>query len=219
MRDVYDFAKYFIKNGADSNPNTYDGNMKLQKLLTFANAISIAEYGKPLFDDEIFAFTNGCVVEKVRLRYRNEYDSFKKESELFQPNFSEQEYNVLNLVTGIFGNETAATLSQINHEFRFWNEPYSNGTKSNGYHVKEKSVVNMEDYPDDIEAIKKVIAVYKQNKQISKHHELINGITFYYDGFELNDDIIQGLAEFALSDEAEDTSYTVCMDDGELVIY
>ena len=28
MRDVYDFAKFFIKNGADSSPNTYDGNMK-----------------------------------------------------------------------------------------------------------------------------------------------------------------------------------------------
>ena len=36
MRDVYDFAKFFIKNGADSSPNTYDGNMKLQKLLVFA---------------------------------------------------------------------------------------------------------------------------------------------------------------------------------------
>ena len=33
MRDVYDFARFFIKNGADSKPNTYDGNMKLQKLL------------------------------------------------------------------------------------------------------------------------------------------------------------------------------------------
>lgn len=96
MRDVYDFAKYFIKNGADSHPSTYDGNMKLQKLLTFANAISIAEHGKPLFNDKILAFTNGCVVEKVRLRYRNEYNSFKRESDLFQPDFSEQEYNVFN---------------------------------------------------------------------------------------------------------------------------
>lgn len=24
MRDMYDFAKFFIKNGADSKPNTYD---------------------------------------------------------------------------------------------------------------------------------------------------------------------------------------------------
>ena len=46
MRDVFDFAKFFIKNGADSMPNTYDGNMKLQKLLVFADLINIAEYGE-----------------------------------------------------------------------------------------------------------------------------------------------------------------------------
>ena len=88
MRDAYDFAKYFIKNGYDSNPNTYDGNMKLQKMLTFANAISLAEYGKPLFNDKILAFTNGCVVEKVRLRYRNDYKGLKRDSDVFQPDFT-----------------------------------------------------------------------------------------------------------------------------------
>ena len=45
MRDVYDFAKYFIKNGADSKPNTYDGNMKLQKLLVLSDLANIAENG------------------------------------------------------------------------------------------------------------------------------------------------------------------------------
>lgn len=69
MRDVYDFAKFFIKNGADSMPNTYDGNMKLQKLLFLADLANIAEYGEPLFNDQVLAFKNGCVVEKVRLRY------------------------------------------------------------------------------------------------------------------------------------------------------
>ena len=79
MRDVYDFAKYFIKKGADSLPNTYDGNMKLQKLLTFADLISIAKYGKPLFNDPVLAFKNGCVVEKVRQRYKNDYSAKKRQ--------------------------------------------------------------------------------------------------------------------------------------------
>ena len=73
MRDVYDFAKYFIKNGADSKPNTYDGNMKLQKLLVLSDLANIAENGKLLFPDPVLAFQNGCVVEKVRLRYKNDY--------------------------------------------------------------------------------------------------------------------------------------------------
>lgn len=87
MRDVYDFAKFFIKNGADSRPNTYDGNMKLQKLLVLADFANIAEYGEPLFNDPVLAFTNGCVIEKVRLRYKNDYAGFKRDSEFYQPDF------------------------------------------------------------------------------------------------------------------------------------
>lgn len=45
MRDVYDVAKYFIKNGADSLPNTNEGNMKLQSLVVFANMINVAKNG------------------------------------------------------------------------------------------------------------------------------------------------------------------------------
>ena len=82
MRDVYDFAKFFIKNGADSRPNTYDGNMKLQKLLVLADLANIAEYGEPLFGDQVLAFKNGCVVEKVRLRYKNDYVAFKTDATL-----------------------------------------------------------------------------------------------------------------------------------------
>lgn len=88
MRDVYDYAKYFIKNGADSTPNTYDGNMKLQKLLVLADLANIAEYGQVLFNDEVLAFKNGCVVEKIRLRYKNDYQGFKKDSDSFEPDLS-----------------------------------------------------------------------------------------------------------------------------------
>lgn len=43
MRDVYDVAKYFIKNDADSFPNTYEENMKLQSLLVFANILNFVK--------------------------------------------------------------------------------------------------------------------------------------------------------------------------------
>lgn len=88
MRDVFDFTKFFIKNGADSMPNTYDGNKKLQKLLVLADYVNIAEYGKPLFNDQVLALKNGCIV-------------------------SEKEYEVLKLVRGIFGGASAEELSSI----------------------------------------------------------------------------------------------------------
>ena len=91
MRDVYDLAKYFIKNDVDSMPNTFDGNMKLQKLLVLAELANIAEYGEHFFDEQILAFKNGCVIEKVRLRYKNDYFGLNRDCEAFHPDFSEAE--------------------------------------------------------------------------------------------------------------------------------
>ena len=197
MRDAYDFARFFIKNGADSKPNTYDGNMKLQKLLVLADLANIAEYGEPLFKDQVLAFKNGCVVEKVRLRYKNDYGTFRQDSEVYQPDFSEREYEVLNLVMGIFGGASAKELSDINHTFNFWKEAFDHGTRSTGYHDKGMSVFDMMSQRSDIERMREIISAYKETANNATASEIINGVTFYYDGFTLTDDMIDQLESFS----------------------
>lgn len=217
MRDVYDFAKYFIKNGADSRPNTYDGNMKLQKLLVLADLANIAEYGEPLFDDQVLAFKNGCVVEKVRLRYKNDYVALRRDSELYQPDFSESEYEILKLVMEIFGNASAKELSDINHTFNFWKLAFDRGTSFNGYHNKEMSVVDMMSQQADVEKMREIISAYRETANDITASEIINGVTFYFDGFALTDDMIDQLESFSLL--ADDDTYSVYLDNGRLVIY
>ena len=217
MRDVYDFAKFFIKNGADSRPNTYDGNMKLQKLLVLADLVNFAEYGEPLFNDQVLAFKNGCVVEKVRLRYKNDYVAFKQDSDLYQPDFSEREYEVLKLVMDIFGCASAKELSDINHTFDFWKIAFDNGTSCTGYHNKEMSVVDMMSQKADVEKMREIILAYRETVNDITASEIINGVTFYYDGFALTDDMIDQLEGFSLS--ADDDTYSVYLDNGRLVIY
>lgn len=217
MRDVYDFAKYFIKNGADSKPNTYDGNMKLQKLLVLSDLANIAENGKLLFSDPVLAFQNGCVVEKVRLRYKNDYSTFKHDSDLYQPDFSESEYEILKLVMDIFGHASARELSEINHTFSFWQVGYQNGTSNNGHHTKILSEVDMMSHKEDINRMQEIISAYRENLNDVSASEVINGVTFYYDGFELTDDIIEKLEVFSL--QSDDDAYTIYFDDGKLVIY
>lgn len=216
MRDVYDFAKFFIKNGADSMPNTYDGNMKLQKLLVFANFVNLVQFDELLFGEEVLAFTNGCVIEKVRLRYKNDYYGLKQDSDKFQPDFTENEYKVLKTVLDIFGNATARELSELNHTFNFWNDAYQKGINASGYHDKNKSVVNFMEQSDDIERMREVLAVHQQSVNDITASEVINGVTYYYDGFVLTDEIINQLECFSLS--AEDDVYSVYLDDGKLVI-
>ena len=217
MRDVYDYAKYFIKNGADSTPNTYDGNMKLQKLLVLADLANIAEYGQVLFNDEVLAFKNGCVVEKIRLRYKNDYQGFKKDSDSFEPDFTENEYEILGLVLAIFGSASARELSEINHTFNFWKQAYQRGTDANGFHNKFNSVVDMVNQTADVQKMKGILDVYKESAKEVTAKEIINGITYYYDGFELTDAIIEQLESFSLT--ADDDVYSMYMDDGKLVIY
>ncbi len=73
--------------------------MKLQKLLSFANMISIAKYGHPLFAEPVLAYENGFVVESVRQRYKNDYAGLKNDSGEFNPDFSEEEYRILKVVS------------------------------------------------------------------------------------------------------------------------
>lgn len=217
MKDVYDFAKFFIKNGADSMPNTYDGNMKLQKLLVFADLANIAEYGEPLFSEQVLAFKNGCVVEKVRLRYKNDYFGFKQDSEVFQPDFSEREYATLKLVMEIFGKASAKELSEINHTFNFWKIAFDNGTDDSGYHDKAQSIVDMMSQTEDINRMREIICAYREVSEELTACEIINGVTFYYDGFSLTDEMIEQLESFSLS--ADEDAYSVYVDNGRLVIY
>lgn len=194
MRDVYDVAKYFIKNDADSFPNTYEGNMKLQSLLVFANIIYVAEYGELLFDD-VLALKDGCVVEKVRLPY---------ESDMLEPSFSDREYTVLNMVMSIFKSASAKELSELIRTFNFWKEtncPY-----------KSKSLL----HDEDIDRMKEIIHAYQESSNDVMTRKIINGISFYYNGFKLTDDMIEELKSFTLD---TDDSYTVYLDDGSLVVY
>lgn len=63
-----DIAKWFTKwsdfNDADLS------NMKLQKLLYYAQGHYLAEYGEPLFDEEIEAWSHGPVVPVVYQSYK-----------------------------------------------------------------------------------------------------------------------------------------------------
>ena len=210
MRDVYDFAKFFIKSGADSMPNTYAGNMKLQKMLVLADMAHLARCQQPLFGDDILAFENGLVVEKVRLRYRNDYSGFKADSERFNPDFSEEEYETLNAVIGVYGHLTARELSDLNHSFKSWRQAYKSGTADNGYHDKRKSVVNFEVFPEDVEAVGRAVKAYRETQRAAPRYEVVNGVT-------ITDEVIAELEKF--SQMCEDDAYSICRDDGRLVIF
>ena len=216
MKDVMDYAKFFLKSEDKNISNTFDGNMKLQKLLVLADMISIAKYGTPLFNEKILAFKNGFVVEPVRLRYKNDYEGFKKDSENFNPDFTEEEYKILNATSGIFEKLTAKELSEFSHLFKSWEKAYKNGFTGN-FHDKDRSVVNLTDATDDIKKILETVNAWEHIQSVPHKTEIVNGSTFYFFDIVPDDEIMQKLEEF--TENCEPDSYTVTRDGDELVIF
>lgn len=212
-------AKYFIRHGMDDRRNSYDGNMKLQKLLLFADLISLAQYDHPLFEDDICAFANGCVVENIRLRYKNDFDGLYKDSVEFDPDFTQEEYDALNLSISIFGRLSAKELSEINHTFRFWSKHYNASIRPDGYRSKIESVIPKSDLKQECDRIAEIIAAYQQGENESSIKETVNGIDFYCDPetVVLDDSLFDALFKFSLS--ADENAYSVYSEGGNLVIY
>ena len=219
MKSVFDYAKYFMKKDLDNIPNTYDGNMKLQKLLVFANLVSLAINDKPLFDAPIYAFEYGCVIESIRVKYKEDYSSFHSESKLFDPDFTEDECTVLNTTADIFGKLSARELSELNHTFNFWNQSYKKSIKAYGFKDKELSVVSIESMKKEICKIKKVLTAYNESQKNQMKREIVNGIVFYIDPLlDVTDDILNELEAFSWC--ANDNAYSVYSDESAgLVIY
>ncbi len=216
MKNAMDYAKFFLKQEDDKIANTMDGNMKLQKLLSFANMISIAKYGHPLFAEPVLAYENGFVVESVRQRYKNDYAGLKNDSGEFNPDFSEEEYRILNDTLGIFGRLQAKELSNLSHEFSSWKKAYEKGF-SNGFHYKESSEVDFSSEEEDLSRIRAVIGAYEKEKNTPFRKEVINGSTFYIPYEFYSDELMRKLELFSM--ECSEDSYTVTYNGEELVVY
>lgn len=67
MATALDVAEYFLAmDGADGDMT----NMKLQKLCSYAQALSVSLLGRPLFDEDLEAWQHGPVVPSVYDRFR-----------------------------------------------------------------------------------------------------------------------------------------------------
>jgi uncharacterized phage-associated protein len=69
MASAYEVARYLVRLAAHDEEPDYLTNRRLQKLLYYAQAWSLAMRDKPLFDDRIEAWASGPVVPSVCDRF------------------------------------------------------------------------------------------------------------------------------------------------------
>ena len=80
MATAKEVARYFLSKDKNrelfnikliklNGRNCYEGNVRLNKYLYFAQTVYLAKYGKLLFAENILAYDNGPIVKEVMERY------------------------------------------------------------------------------------------------------------------------------------------------------
>jgi uncharacterized phage-associated protein len=163
MVDAVDVADFFIDLANAGDPAEDDGitNMKLNKLLFFAQAAYLQKYGRPLFADPIQAWQYGPVVKDVYHTFkhygRNVIDATARDYDYHM--FSPEELDTLTDVYLTYAEDyTASALMKKTHKPGTpWSKAYKSGTDdveipvpSIGEWVRENPVLEDDEHERDV---------------------------------------------------------------------
>ncbi|KKR47523.1 MAG: putative prophage ps3 protein01-like protein [Parcubacteria group bacterium GW2011_GWA1_40_21] len=126
-------AKYFIYLASqafvgDNKEREGITNLKLQKVLYFAQAYYLSKIGKPLFSDNIEAWEYGPVVPDVYRKFRHN-GSNPIICEEDKSSLSDEDKETLKKVWGTFGGYSASKLVDITHAHTPWKEANKSTSK------------------------------------------------------------------------------------------
>lgn len=98
-------------------------NLKLQKLLYYAQGVYLAITGKPLFYDNIVAWKHGPVVVDVYHEYKEfGANGITLSDDFVDPHFNEETESILEDVYNEFGQFSAWKLREMTHNEDPWKE-------------------------------------------------------------------------------------------------
>ena len=137
MKEMYkalDIAKWFLFYNnrvimADSDAD-YISNLKLQKLLYYAQGSFLAIKDRPLFDDNLLAWEHGPVVNEVYQEYKKYGTNGIPFEEDYTNNISNEDEDLLKEVYKVFGKYSAWGLREMTHNETPWKETKRNGVIS-----------------------------------------------------------------------------------------
>ena len=117
MANVYDVANFFIDLAAH-NEEDYMTNLRLNKLLYFAQGWSLASRGKPLFPESIEAWKYGPVIPEIYHKYKEHGKCLISEVDKnYSPDvFTDEEMDLLLDVAREYGKYTSPALVSMTHD-------------------------------------------------------------------------------------------------------
>jgi uncharacterized phage-associated protein len=115
-------AKYFLLK-ANAEEDTGFSNLKLQKLLYYAQGFHLAIFDKPLFNEEIYAWQHGPVCPDIYHLYKSNGSNVIKylnEGIDFNSILNDDQIELLDEVYDTFGQYSAWKLRDMTHEEPTW---------------------------------------------------------------------------------------------------
>ncbi|SFY16180.1 Panacea domain-containing protein [Azotobacter vinelandii] len=123
-----DVAEYFLLLEGDAGEIS---NLKLQKLVYYAQGFSLALLGEPLFNERIEAWMHGPVVPDLYRRFSEFGSNPIPPSDSFDPSvFTREQKRLIKEVFDVYGQYSAWKLRQLTHEEDPWRDNYVEGSFS-----------------------------------------------------------------------------------------
>lgn len=122
MATALDVAQFFIASGANSEEGGIS-NLKLQKLVYYAQGFHLALFDAPLFDEDLEAWTHGPVTPSLYHQYKG-YGSAPITAPSYDltDEFSPEQRDLLDEVHDVFGQFSAWKLRNMTHNESPWLE-------------------------------------------------------------------------------------------------
>lgn len=120
MQTADNVARWFLKRNAARIDAEFISNLKLQKLLYYAQGMHMAVHKEKLFEEPIEAWSYGPVVASVYERYKNYGAEGIKEFEPPDGFFSENETDTLQNTDKEFGQFSTWRLVEMTHSETPW---------------------------------------------------------------------------------------------------
>lgn len=120
MYKALDIAKYFIYCSSLEEDGAVT-NLKLQKLLYYAQGFHLALFDSPLFKEDINAWQYGPVVSDVYRDYKKySRNPLPEPTDFHLDDFQPEDQELLDEVYGVFGKYTGTALANLTHQETPW---------------------------------------------------------------------------------------------------
>ena len=139
MLSAIDVARYFLSLTDDETGDLIT-NLKLQKLLYYAQGFHLCLFSEPLFLDRIEAWAHGPVVADVYHAYKEHGSNPIPTEEIDFSIYDAQTMEFLNNIYNEFGQYSAWKLREMTHEEPPWKNAYKEDIP--GIEISHQSLID-----------------------------------------------------------------------------